>query len=238
MQNIEDRILYEDNHIIAVNKLSSEIIQGDKTGDEPLSEILRQFIKVRDNKPGNAFIGIVHRIDRPVSGIVVFAKTSKALSRLNKMFRESNINKTYYAILKNKPELDEAVLENHLIRNEKINKSFVSQKQTPNSKIAKLHYKIIGQYSNYFLLEITLMTGRHHQIRCQLATIGCPIKGDFKYGFPYHNSDGGISLHARKIKFIHPVTHKEIEIIAPFPQNDLWALFLKLHQIAVKKKHK
>ena len=230
MPNIEDRILYEDNHIIVLNKLVGEITQGDKTGDEPLSETLRQFLKVRNNKQGNAFIGIPHRIDRPVSGIVVFAKTSKALSRFNNMFREGNIQKTYYAIVKNKPQLDEATLVNHLIRNEKINKSFVSKNQTSNSKIAKLHYKIAGQSDNYFLLEIELMTGRHHQIRCQLAAIDCPIKGDLKYGFPRSNHDGGISLHARKIKFIHPVTHNEIEVTAPFPKNDLWGLFEKISE--------
>lgn len=224
-QNIENRILYEDNHIIVINKQISEIIQGDKTGDEPLSETLQQFIKVRDNKPGKAFIGITHRIDRPVSGIVVFAKTSKALSRLNNMFREGNMSKTYYAIVKNKPPHDEETLVNYLVRNEKINKSFVSQKQTNDSKIAKLHYKVTGRSDNYFLLEVELMTGRHHQIRCQLAAIGCPIKGDLKYGFPRSNDDGGISLHARKIKFTHPVTGNEVEITAPFPKSDLWAVF-------------
>lgn len=223
--NIENRILYEDNHIIAVNKRVGEIIQSDKTGDEPLSETLRQFIKVRDSKPGNTFIGITHRIDRPVSGIVVFAKTSKALARLNDMFREGNMQKTYYAIVKNKPPQAEAMLENYLVRNEKLNKTFVSKKQTDNSKIAKLRYKIAAQSDNYFLLEVELMTGRHHQIRCQLAEIGCPIKGDLKYGFPRSNIDGGISLHARKIKFIHPVKQNEIEITAPFPENDLWGVF-------------
>jgi len=182
---------------------------------------------VRENKPGNAFVGTTHRIDRPVSGIVVFAKTSKALSRLNNMFRENNMHKIYYAIVKNKPKPDEEILVNHLVRNEKTNKSFVSPKQTSNSKLAKLHYKIIGQSDNYFLLEIELMTGRHHQIRCQLTAIGCPIKGDLKYGFPRSNADGGISLHARKIKFIHPVTNNEIEIIAPFPKGDLWDVFEK-----------
>jgi 23S rRNA pseudouridine1911/1915/1917 synthase len=225
MQGIEDRILYEDNHIIVINKLAGEIVQGDKTGDEPLSETLQQFIKVRNSKPGKVFIGVPHRIDRPVSGIVVFAKTSKALSRFNNMFREGNIQKTYYAIVKNKPQHNEETLVNHLIRNEKANKSFVSSQQTNNTKIAKLHYKITGQSDKYFLLEIELMTGRHHQIRCQLANIGCPIKGDLKYGFQRSNNDGGISLHAKKIKFNHPVTHNEIEIIAPFPKGDLWELF-------------
>ncbi|MDR1983723.1 MAG: RluA family pseudouridine synthase [Prevotellaceae bacterium] len=223
--NIKNRILYEDNHIIIVNKHVGDIIQTDKTGDEPLSETLKQYIKIRDNKPGNVFIGIVHRIDRPVSGVVIFAKTSKALARLNDIFRKGDIHKTYYAIVKNKPQIEEATLINNLLRNEKINKSFVSEKQTDNTKQAKLHYKLISRSDTYFLLEIKLMTGRHHQIRCQLAAIGCPIKGDLKYGYPRSNADGGISLHARKIEFIHPVSGKQIEITAPFPTNDLWQCF-------------
>jgi 23S rRNA pseudouridine1911/1915/1917 synthase len=223
--NINDRILYEDNHIIIVNKCAGEIIQADKTGDKPLNDILKQFIKTRDNKPGNVFIGVAHRIDRPVSGIVVFAKTSKALARLNNMFREGNMHKTYYAIVKNKPQIEEATLIHNLLRNEKINKSFVCKKPVSNAKQAKLHYKLVSESDTYFLLEIQLMTGRHHQIRCQLASIGCPIKGDLKYGAPRSNDDGSISLHASKIEFIHPVSNNQIKITAPFPENDLWNFF-------------
>ncbi|MDR3285957.1 MAG: RluA family pseudouridine synthase, partial [Prevotellaceae bacterium] len=220
--NIKNRILYEDNHIIVVNKRVGEITQGDKTGDVPLGEMLKQYIKIRDNKPGNVFIGVVHRIDRPVSGVVVFAKTSKALARLNNMFRDGNIHKIYYAIVKNKPQPEQATLIHNLLRNEKSNKSYVTKEAANNSKQAKLHYKLISCSDKYFLLEIELMTGRHHQIRCQLSAIGCPIKGDLKYGAPRSNEDGGISLHARKIEFIHPVTNANIEITAPFPENDLW----------------
>ncbi|MDR3226846.1 MAG: RluA family pseudouridine synthase [Prevotellaceae bacterium] len=223
--NIKNRILYEDNHIIVVNKRVGEITQGDKTGDEPLGEMLKQYIKTRDDKPGNVFIGVVHRIDRPVSGVVIFAKTSKALARLNNMFRDGNIHKIYYAIVKNKPQPEEATLIHNLLRNEKVNKSYVTKEATNNSKQAKLHYKLISSSDKYFLLEIELMTGRHHQIRCQLSAIGCPIKGDLKYGAPRSNEDGGISLHARKIEFIHPVSNTNIEIIAPFPENDLWKFF-------------
>jgi Pseudouridylate synthases, 23S RNA-specific len=223
--NIKNRILYEDNHIIIINKCVGEIIQGDKTGDKPLSEILKEYIKERDNKPGNVFVGVAHRIDRPVSGVVVFAKTSKALSRLNEMFRNAEIHKIYYAIVKNKPQNVEATLIHNLSRNEKMNKSLVCQKPTSNSKEAKLRYKIISQSDKYFLLEVELMTGRHHQIRCQLAAIGCSIKGDLKYGAPRSNPDGGISLHARSVKFIHPVSKKEIYVVAPFHENDLWKHF-------------
>ncbi|MDR0420907.1 MAG: RluA family pseudouridine synthase [Prevotellaceae bacterium] len=223
--NIKDRVLYEDNHIIIVNKCIGEIVQADKTCDETLDDILKQYIKIRDNKPGNVFIGVVHRIDRPVSGLVIFAKTSKALSRLNNMFRDGKIHKTYYAIIKNKPKVEEATLVNNLFRNKNINKSFVSGKPANNTKEAKLHYKLICRSDTYFLLEIELMTGRHHQIRCQLAAIGSPIKGDLKYGYPRSNANGGISLHARKIAFIHPVSNNQIEITAPFPENDLWNRF-------------
>ncbi|MDR2652737.1 MAG: RluA family pseudouridine synthase, partial [Prevotellaceae bacterium] len=223
--NIENRILYEDNHIIVVNKRIGEIVQADKTGDTPLCDVLKQYIKIRNNKPGNVFIGVVHRIDRPVSGIVMFAKTSKSLERLNDLFRLGNIHKTYYAIVKNKPQAEEATLIHNLIRNEKMNKSFVCEKPSSNTKQAKLHYKLICRSNTYFLLEIELMTGRHHQIRCQLAATGCPIKGDLKYGFPRSNADGGISLHAQKIEFIHPVSNNQIKITAPFPENDLWNCF-------------
>ena len=220
-------VLYEDNHIIAVNKTSSEIVQGDKTGDITLSEIVQQWLKEKYNKPGNVFIGVAHRLDRPVSGLVLFAKTSKALSRLNEMFRESQIKKTYWAIVKNPPHQKQKELIHYIVRNEKQNKSYAYDTEKPNSKKAILSYKTLAKSDNYYLLEIDLKTGRHHQIRCQLAKIGCPIKGDLKYGFDRSNKDGGISLHARKIKFIHPVSKEDIEIIAPLPEDKLWKAFNK-----------
>ncbi|MDR0542693.1 MAG: RluA family pseudouridine synthase [Dysgonamonadaceae bacterium] len=219
-------VLYEDNHIIAVNKTNAEIVQGDKTGDTPLSEAVRQWLKVKYNKPGEAFIGVTHRLDRPVSGVVLFAKTSKALERMNAMFRESRIKKTYWAIVRNPPPQPEGELTHYLVRNEKQNKSYASANEKPHSKKAVLSYRLIDRSDRYFLLEIDLKTGRHHQIRCQLAAIGCCIKGDLKYGYDRSNPDGGISLHARKIQFIHPVSKNEIEIIAPVPENDkLWQAF-------------
>ncbi|MDR0233030.1 MAG: RluA family pseudouridine synthase [Dysgonamonadaceae bacterium] len=218
-------IIYEDNHLIAVNKTCSEIVQGDKTGDKPLSEIVAQWLKEKYNKPGNVFVGVTHRLDRPVSGLVLFAKTSKALTRLNEMFRTGEIKKTYWAIVKNQPKETEAELVHYIVRNEKQNKSFAYDTEKPNSKKAILCYKVIARSDNYFLLEIDLKTGRHHQIRCQLAKIGCPVKGDLKYGFPRSNPDGGISLHSREAKFIHPVSKQEIEIIAPVPDDKLWKSF-------------
>jgi 23S rRNA pseudouridine1911/1915/1917 synthase len=219
-------VIYEDNHLIAVNKTCSEIVQGDKTGDSPLSETVKQWLKEKYNKPGNVFIGVAHRLDRPVSGLVLFAKTSKALTRLNEMFREGNVKKTYWAIVKNPPSQDEGDLVHYLVRNEKQNKSYAYDLEKPNSKKAILSYKLIARSDRYYLLEIDLKTGRHHQIRCQLAKMGCPIKGDLKYGFDRSNPDGGISLHARKARFIHPVSKEEIEIVAPVPENDaLWKAF-------------
>ncbi len=218
-------VIYEDNHLIAVNKTCSEIVQGDKTGDTPLSEIVGQWLKEKYDKPGNVFVGVTHRLDRPVSGLVLFAKTSKALSRLNETFRVGEIQKTYWAIVKNQPKEPEGELIHYLVRNEKQNKSFAYDTEKTNSKKAILHYKIIARSDNYFLLEIDLKTGRHHQIRCQLAKIGCPIKGDLKYGFPRSNPDGGISLHSRKARFIHPVSKQEIEIVAPVPDDKLWKTF-------------
>lgn len=216
-------VLYEDNHIIAVNKTSSEIVQGDKTGDEPLSEILKKYLKEKYNKPGEVFLGVTHRLDRPVSGVVVFAKTSKALTRLNEMFRNQEVKKTYWAIVKNRPEETEGRLEHYLVRNEKQNKSVAHSKMVPNAKKASLSYKLISHSDNYFLLEVQLETGRHHQIRCQLAKMGCPIKGDLKYGFPRSNPNGGISLHARYVEFVHPVSKQLIQITAPCPDDDkLW----------------
>lgn len=218
-------VLYEDNHIIIVNKTVSEIVQGDKTGDKPLSEIVKEWLKEKYNKPGNVFCGVTHRLDRPVSGIVVFAKTSKALPRLNKMFQDKEIKKTYWAIVKNAPKDSEGTLTNFLVRNEKQNKSYAYDTEKPDSKKAILHYKLIGQSDKYNLLEIDLETGRHHQIRCQLAKMGCVIKGDLKYGADRSNPDGGISLHARKVSFIHPVSKELIEVTAPVPNDNLWKVF-------------
>jgi 23S rRNA pseudouridine1911/1915/1917 synthase len=215
-------VIYEDNHIIAVNKTCSEIVQGDKTGDKPLSEMLKEWIKEKYCKPGNIFVGVTHRLDRPVSGVVLFAKTSKALTRLNDMFRDGEVKKTYWAIVKNCPPKEEDDLVNWLVRNEKQNKSYAYDEERPDSKRAELHYRVIAHSDRYFLLEIHLKTGRHHQIRCQLAKIGCPIKGDLKYGFDRSNKDGGICLHARSAEFIHPVSLKEIKIVAPVPDDNLW----------------
>ena len=216
------QVVYEDNHIIIVSKRSGEIVQGDKTGDEPLSETVKQYIKAKYQKPGNVFLGVVHRLDRPVSGLVVFAKTSKALSRLNNMFRDGEVHKTYWAIVKNKPRLEEAELVNWIVRNEKQNKSYAYDHEVKNSKKAILRYKMIGSSDHYSLLEVNLLTGRHHQIRCQLAKMGCPIKGDLKYGAQRSNPDGSICLHARMVKFIHPVSKELIELTAPVPAGNLW----------------
>jgi len=216
-------VLYEDNHIIAVNKTNSEIVQGDKTGDEPLSETLKKYLKEKYNKPGEVFLGVTHRLDRPVSGVVIFAKTSKALTRLNEMFRNQEVKKTYWAIVKDRPAETEGRLEHYLVRNEKQNKSVAHTKMVPNAKKASLSYKLVSHSDNYFLLEVQLETGRHHQIRCQLAKMGCPIKGDLKYGFPRSNPNGGISLHARYVEFVHPVSKQLIQITAPCPADDkLW----------------
>ena len=216
-------VLYEDNHIIAVNKTCNEIVQGDKTGDTPLSEIVKAYIKDKYNKPGEVFLGVTHRLDRPTSGVVLFARTSKALTRLNEMFKShEKIKKTYWAIVQNAPKQPQARLENWLVRNEKQNKSYVAKPGTKDAKLAVLTYSTIATSDNYTLLEIQLETGRHHQIRCQLAAIGCPIKGDLKYGAKRSNPDGGISLHARKIAFVHPVSKQEICITAPVPNDKLW----------------
>ena len=220
-------VLYEDNHIIVVNKTCSEIVQGDKTGDTPLSETIKKWLKEKYNKPGNVFAGVIHRIDRPVSGAVVFAKTSKALERMNDLFRKGEVKKIYWAIVKNPPPKIEAELVYYLVRNEKQNKSYAYENEQQNSQKAILSYKLISQSDNYFLLEIELKTGRHHQIRCQLAKIGCPVKGDLKYGFDRSNKDGGICLHSRKISFIHPVTKELIAVVAPVPDDALWKHFEK-----------
>lgn len=218
-------VLYEDNHIIIVNKTASEIVQGDKTGDTPLSEIVKQYLKEKYQKPGNVFIGVTHRLDRPVSGLVVFAKTSKALGRLNEMFRVGEVKKTYWAIVKNMPPEPEGELVHYLVRNEKQNKSYAYDSEKPGSKKAILHYRLIGRSDNYCLLEVDLKTGRHHQIRCQLAKMGCPIRGDLKYGFPRSNPDGSICLHARRVRFVHPVSKELIEVVAPIPNSNLWHAF-------------
>ncbi len=222
------RVLLEDNHLLVVNKMPSEIVQGDKTGDQPLSETLKHYLKVKYNKQGNVFIGVVHRIDRPVSGAVVFAKTSKALTRLNNMVKQRTLKKTYWAIVKQPPPKTEDTLTHFLVRNQKKNKSFAYKKPVENSKEALLSYKLIAASNDYYLLEIDLHTGRHHQIRAQLAAIGCPIKGDLKYGFPRSNHDASISLHARKIEFIHPVKKEPVVVVAPPPKDALWNYFVSL----------
>ena len=218
-------VVYEDNHLIIVNKTASEIVQGDKTGDVPLSETVKQYLKEKYAKPGNVFLGVTHRLDRPVSGLVVFAKTSKALARLNEMFRKGEVKKTYWAVVKTCPQVEEGELVHYLVRNEKQNKSYAYDKEVNGSKKAVLHYRLIGHSENYYLLEVDLKTGRHHQIRCQLAKIGCPIKGDLKYGFPRSNPDGSICLHARKVCFVHPVSKEQIVVTAPVPDGNLWKAF-------------
>lgn len=216
------QVVYEDNHIIIVSKRSGEIVQGDKTGDRTLADDVKQYIKEKYAKPGNVFLGVVHRLDRPVWGLVVFAKTSKALSRLNDMFRTGDVHKTYWAITQNCPAVPEATLTDWIRRNEKQNKSYTYDREVPNSKKAMLHYKVIGRSDNYTLVEVNLMTGRHHQIRCQLSNIGCPIKGDLKYGARRSNPDGSISLLARRIEFVHPVSKEHITVEAPLPDDKLW----------------
>lgn len=218
-------VLYEDNHIIIVNKRSSEIVQGDKTGDVTLADTVKEYIREKYQKPGNVFLGVVHRLDRPVSGIVAFAKTGKALARLNEMFRVKDVKKTYWAIVGNAPQQTDGELVHWLVRNEKQNKSYAYDREVPHSKKAVLRYRIIGRSDRYYLLEVDLMTGRHHQIRCQLAKMGCPIKGDLKYGAPRSNPDGSICLHARSIRFVHPVSKTEIKVDAPLPEEHLWRQF-------------
>ena len=217
------QVLYEDNHIIIVNKAASEIVQGDKTGDIPLSELVKSYIKEKYDKPGAVFLGVVHRLDRPVSGVVVFARTSKALERLNAMFREGGrIKKTYWAIVKNRPQEPEAELVHYLVRNEKQNKSYAYATERKDAKRSVLSYRLLGSMDNYHLLEVALQTGRHHQIRCQLSKIGSPIKGDLKYGAERSNPDGSISLHARRIQFEHPVSKVLIDVVAPVPNERVW----------------
>ena len=216
------QVLHEDNHLIVVNKRVGDIVQGDKTGDKPLSEVDKEYIKEKYNKPGEVFLGVVHRLDRPTTGIVAFARTSKALSRMNELFSNRETQKTYWAVVKNKPEKSKDKLVHYLKRNEKNNTSKAHLKEVPDSKLASLEYQIIKELNNYTALEIELHTGRHHQIRAQLSAIGAPIKGDLKYGFDRSNPDGGIHLHARKLHFIHPVSKEEITIIATTPDDVIW----------------
>ncbi len=215
-------MLHEDNHLIVVNKRVGDIVQGDKTGDKPLSDVVKEYIKDKYNKPGEVFLGVVHRLDRPTTGIVVFARTSKALTRMNELFSNRETQKTYWAIVKNKPLNSEDKLVHYLKRNEKNNTSKAHTREVPESKLASLDYKIIATLQNYYALEINLHTGRHHQIRAQLSAVGSPIKGDLKYGFDRSNPDGGIHLHARKLVFVHPVTKENIIIIAPTPKDVIW----------------
>lgn len=225
MQKLE--VLFEDNHLIVVNKLPGQLVQGDKTGDAPLGDLVKEYIKVKYEKPGEVFLGVVHRIDRPVSGIVIFARTSKALARMNELFREKKIQKTYWAVVKNRPPSDQGTLIHYLIKDEARNKSKAYDKEIKNSQRSWLDYKVLGKSDNYFLLEINPHTGRHHQIRVQLSTMGCPIKGDIKYGFDRTNEDGSIHLHARSIQFIHPIKGEEIRLTASVPDEVIWNFFEK-----------
>lgn len=216
------QVLYEDNHIIVVNKRAGDIVQGDKTGDKPLSEVVKEYIAEKYNKPGNVYLGVVHRLDRPTTGLVIFSKTSKALPRLNKLFVDKEAKKTYWAIVKNTPEKSEDTLIHWLKKNPKNNKSVAHIKEVTDSKKAILHYKVLKKLDNYYLIEVNLETGRHHQIRSQLTSIGCPIKGDLKYGFDRSNPDASIHLHARQISFTHPVSNEIIEVTAPLPEDAIW----------------
>ncbi|PWL27174.1 MAG: RNA pseudouridine synthase [Fluviicola sp. XM-24bin1] len=220
-------VLHTDNHTIVVNKRAGDIVQGDKTGDEPLSEKVKQYIKVEFNKPGNVFCGVVHRLDRPTSGAIVFARTSKGLSRLNEQFRGKSTRKVYWAVVEEMPEKKEATLTHYLKRNEKQNKSYASDRETEGSKKAVLHYRWLQSSDKYHLLEVTLETGRHHQIRCQLSKIGSIIKGDLKYGAKRSNKDGSIHLHARELEYDHPTSKERVTVIAPVPQESLWQFFEK-----------
>jgi len=226
-EDINGRILFEDNHILIFNKKAGEIVQGDKTGDEPLSETLKAFVAQRDGKPGHVFMGVPHRLDRPVSGIAVFAKTSKSLERLNSLFRDGGVHKTYWALTVNKPDPEVGELHHFLYRNERQNKTYAYDHSRTNTKEAILRYKVLRDTERYHLVEIELLTGRHHQIRCQLSAIGCPIRGDLKYGAPRSNKDGGISLHARTISFIHPVRKEEVSVTAPVDWSPIFCDSIK-----------
>jgi 23S rRNA pseudouridine1911/1915/1917 synthase len=221
-------VLYEDNHIIIVNKRSSDLVQGDSTGDEPLDDKVRAYIREKYSKPGDVFLGVVHRLDRPVSGCVVYARTSKALSRLSELFRTRDVRKTYWAIVSERPPAEEGTLSNYLKKNEPQNKSYVYNTEVKGSKLAELSYRVLARSERYYLVEVDLQTGRHHQIRAQLAAAGCPIKGDLKYGSKRSNEGGGISLHSRRVSFVHPVKKEEISVEAPLPDDRVWKLFADL----------
>jgi 23S rRNA pseudouridine1911/1915/1917 synthase len=227
---LAERILYEDNHLIAVNKLPSEIVQGDRTGDVPLSEDVKRYLKKKYNKPGNVYLGVIHRLDRPVSGVVLFARTGKALSRMNDQFRDRKTKKIYWAVVRERPPAEEGHLVHYLLRDREKNKSFAYPEEVKNSKRGELLYRLVGHSRSYWFLEITLLTGRHHQIRAQLAAIGCPIRGDLKYGYPRSDPGGGIHLHARELLFEHPVRKKEIRVVAEPPEDALWDLFRTLSE--------
>jgi len=223
---VKIEVLYEDNHLIAINKSGSDLVQGDETGDETLPDQVKLYIKRKYGKPGDVYLGVVHRLDRPVTGVVLFARTSKALSRMNQMFQDKSVQKTYWAIVQNLPAEDEATLRHFILKDATKNRSHVYSKMRPGSKEAVLSYKLVSSSARYHLLEVDLQTGRHHQIRAQLAKIGCPVRGDLKYGFARSNTGGGISLHARRLQFIHPVTGAAIDIVAPVPSVDkLWKEF-------------
>lgn len=223
--DIASQILFEDNHLIIINKKPTQLVQPDNSGDDSLELEIKSYLKHKYNKPGDAFLGVAHRLDRPVSGVVVFAKTSKALVRLNEMLKKHELKKTYWAIVRNEPPQTEALLSQYILRNQKQNKSMVYNMPVKDALLAELKYKLIGSSDRYYLLEIDLMTGRHHQIRAQLAALGCPIKGDVKYGFPRTNPDGSICLHARKVEFVHPVSKEMLCVEAPNPENDVWKAF-------------
>jgi len=233
--SIDKDILYEDNHLVIVNKQPSDIVQGDKTGDTTLGDLLKAYLKHKYQKPGAVFLGVVHRLDRPVSGAVVFARTSKALSRLNIMLRDGKFSKTYWAIVKNAPPVPDGHLVQYLTRNEEKNKSFIHNHPVKGARKAELTYRVIGQSEQYHLLEVKLLTGRHHQIRAQMAAMGCPIRGDLKYGYPRTNPDGSIHLHARMIEFIHPVKNEPLRVIADPPEDKLWDYFLAHHTGSVRE---
>lgn len=218
----ELEVLFEDNHLIAINKRASDIVQGDRTGDVPLSEYVKRYLKEKYKKPGDVYLGTIHRLDRPVSGVVLFAKTDKALTRMNELFRTRDVKKTYWAIVANKPEPESGTLVHYMKKNEEANKSYATKHEIPGSLRAELEYKLIASSDRYFLLEVLPQTGRHHQIRVQLASMGCIIKGDLKYGAPRSNKDASICLHARKLEFLHPVKKEPVEIIAPVPEDNLW----------------
>ena len=225
MNTVADRVLYEDNHLLVINKLPSEIVQGDKTGDVCLLEDVQEYIKVKYDKPGNVYAGLVHRIDRPVSGAVVFAKTSKALTRMTVKVKDRDFHKTYLALVKNHPPKQADILEDYIVKNEKMNKSFIVAEGSREAKLARLSYRVVGKSDNFYMLEIELFTGRHHQIRCQLAHIGCPIKGDLKYGYPRSNPDASIALHAYKVTFEHPTQQTQVSVTAPLPDTAPWPFF-------------